>query len=148
MRRPGNVDWSRVMCCLHRMLILLYVVVALLLLKWFGDFMFYPDASTSTWHFYRFIWCFAIALLAGAMGLWVRFSEYGSIVLYVFYYPSVLAAIASLVFVTAQASTSMSGYLFYYFTGSLCFILGATVDYFLNTISRALSALLNLANKA
>jgi hypothetical protein len=147
-----NTNWEQVKLVwgrrCHRAIILVYVIVACLLVKWFADVMFYTHVSEDTWHLYRFFWCYSVTLLAGAIGLWMRCDGYGSTVLYLLYYPSLLAAIASLVFVFAQASTTMSGYLFYYFTAALCFILGATVEYFLNTASAVLSSLLKLGSRA
>jgi len=131
----------------HRLLIILYVATAILSFNWFGDSMFYFDVAKDTWHLYRFFWCYSVALLAGAIGLWVRCDGYGTTILYVFFYPALLAAVAALVFVVAQASTTLNGYLFYYFTGGLCFILGITIEYLLNTVSDVFSALLKFSNK-
>jgi len=128
------------------LLIGLYACVAGGLLYLFHDQMFYLVPEDS-WNFYRFLWCCSVSLTGGAIGLWVRYDGFASCFHYIIYYPALLAAIASLVFVVGHLSTATSGYLFYYFSGALCLILGVTVEYFLSTVNDIRSALLKVFNK-
>ncbi len=154
MRNSYRIDWKTVrkkaemqlISGLYRAVILAYGCAAVLLITYLGDFMFYLDGSNDTSHFYRFLWCYSIALLGGGIRLWLQYNGYGSIVEYLLYYPCLLAAIAALVFALVQASAPR-GYLFYYVTGSLCFIFGVMVDSFLNNVSHVLSALGKLCSK-
>jgi len=79
----------------------------------------------------RFLWC----LSASSIGFFSIASRYWYNVKspfpeYVSYYPVVLIAISALVFSIAHLYEGLGGFVFYYFSFALCFILALLVDSF------------------
>jgi len=108
-----------------------YYLLPILLLIHFRTKIFYLQALKDSWNFYRFIWCFASSSFGFAnIALISRKSDNSPLPQYLTYYPLQLLASSALIFSFLHLSEKTSGFLFYYLSFPLCFILGYLVDKF------------------
>ena len=70
----------------------------------------------------------------------LRFDQRSPLPSYLVYYPVLLAVISAIIFSILHIFESTSGFVFYYFSFSLCFILSYLVDQFWNIITRIVSS--------
>ena len=119
-----TVHWTRVFASVP------YPVIAAVLV-WvrFPD-MFYLELQEG-YQWDRFLWC----LSASSIGFFSIASRYwyhtkSPFPEYVSYYPVVLIAISALVFSIAHLYEGLDGFVFYYFSFALCFILALLIDSF------------------
>lgn len=124
-----KTNWSRVLMSI------IYLIVAGIIFWSFHDEIFYPIPRDGFDNFFRFIWCvvcafFAFSILAFNLIKKQRtpFPEYLT------YYPFMLIVVSALVFSVLHLFEKTSGYIFYYFSFSLVFILSYLIDYFWNII--------------
>lgn len=92
---------------------------------------------------YQLIWCIACTCL-GFVCLTLDLISHSPVpqLRYFAYYPPLILVISSLVFGILNLFEKTSGTLFYYFSFSICFILGLMVDWFSNFIIRIIEGLL------
>jgi len=120
---PKTVNWRRVLFSI------LYFLLAIGLVLYFRDNMFFFQPDETSWNFYRFIWCIAsVSLGFSTLAFNLRHISRNPMPEYVTHYPLQLIAVATLVFGTLHIFEATRGYLFYYLSFSLCFTLGYLVD--------------------
>lgn len=106
-----------------------YYLLSILLVTHFKTKIFYFQVLKDSWNFYRFIWCFASSSFGFAnIALISRKNDNSPLPQYLTYYPLQLLASSALIFSFLHFSEKTSGFLFYYLSFPLCFILGYLVD--------------------
>jgi len=121
---------------------IVYFVIALFLFYFFKEKIFYLDLESSSYHFYRFIWCVGASFIGFSVLLFKIIDSKSSVFpSYITYYPVMLCAQAALVFSFIHLFPKCSGFLFYYLSFSSCFILALFVDNFWNIINSIINKL-------
>ena len=112
---------------------IMYGVIGLGMILFLRGELFYLQAPDDFSNFCRFLWCIACSCIGFAvLAFHVRQKSKSPFPSYLTWYPLFLIAISSLVFAGCHLSEKSSGYLFYFISGPLCFILAYLVDSFLH----------------
>jgi hypothetical protein len=118
-----------------------YLVVAFLIILIYNKQIFYLDSNKSTYDFFRFLWCIVSSFLGFfAVACKIAFDGKSSSpnLRYATYYPLLLIAISCISFSALSIFRTTSGYIFYYASFAVCFILAFRVDYFTEIVLRFL----------
>ena len=112
------------------------------------DNMFYLKANIDTYNPDRFGWCLASSCFGFSFlaSQFIR-NEKSPLPLYITHYPFKLIVISALVFSACHLFEASSGFVFYYLSFALCFILSYLVDYFWILIFDFIKRLLNKMEK-
>ncbi len=106
-----------------------YFLIAIALILFFRDKIFYFQSLENSWNIYRLIWCYSGSALGFAfIALTWRHVKKSPLPEYLTHYPFQLLAISTIVFGGLHLFEITSGYLFYYFSFGLCFTLGYLAD--------------------
>ena len=86
--------------------------------------MFYIEIKPNSFNIDRFYWCVSCSLFGfGILALHLRDHQKNPCPSYIIYYPFLLLMMASLVFSVLHIFNQTSGFVFYYLSFSVCFIL-------------------------
>lgn len=109
----------------------LFFAVPIVLISLFPDAIFYLSEKSDTYNSYRFLWCVCCSMWGfSVIAFHWRHVTVSIFPDYLLYYPFLLLTISALVFSSMHLFDKTSGYLFYYFSFALCFILSFLVDEF------------------
>ena len=104
---------------------ILYFILGFLIIYIFRDNIFYLLAEKDSYNIYRFYWCLSSSAIGFAfIILQTIHNPKSPLPSYLNYYPFILVLISTLVFSVLHIFESTSGFVFYYFSFSLCFLLG------------------------
>lgn len=100
--------------------------------------MFIVDESrlTGLGYFFRFLWCLFFAFIGlSVIAFYWRNEKESPWIKYITFYLPEIFAIAGLVFGILHLWQKANGYVFYYFSGSLSYIMGVMVDDFFKLVA-------------
>lgn len=122
-----------------------YFVVGFVIVGLLYKEIFYLEPR-ETYNFFRFLWCIACSLLGfSVLACRLAFTPpmpppigpyISTIPSYITYYPFMLIVVSSLSFSVFNAIDVTSGYIFYYASFALCFILGYFIDGFWHIVEK------------
>ncbi len=124
LNTPKKVYWCRVAFSFG------YLTIAVVLVCYRWNEMFYFKHLDS-YQFDRYLWCISMSFLGFFFVAVQHWDNPNSPVLkYTLYYPVLLFVISALVFSIVHMFEASRGFVFYYLSFSMCFILGFLVDQF------------------
>ena len=126
---PKKIYWSRVAFST------LYFVAAIVGFVWFwyGEMFYFKHLDS--YHFDRYLWClFSSTFGFSCIAFYHRNSDESPLPEYISYYLPLLFVISALVFSILHLFEASSGFVFYYFSFSACFILAFLVDSFWSSV--------------
>jgi hypothetical protein len=117
-----------------------YFAIAVGIVFFRRDEIFYLVPRPASYQFDRFLWClFASFFGFSVLAFHLRRVPESPFPAYVTYYPAILVAQSALVFSITHCFTASSGFVFYYLSFAVCYILAVTIDNFWNLISSVVS---------
>ena len=124
-----RVNWRRVSFAVG------YFLLAIILAIIFWDDMIYPKPIENSYNLFRFLWCIACSFIGFAVLAYrLRHLEKTPWPSYLTYYLPVMIAVSAFVFAAFHAYVKTSGYVFYYASGSVCFLMANLIDYIFKII--------------
>ena len=125
----NNINWTRVIFSV------VYFLLGFLTIYILRDNIFYLLAKKDSYNIYRFYWCLSSSAIGFAViVLRTIYHPKSPFPTYITYYPFILVLISTLVFSVLHLFESTSGFVFYYFSFSLCFMLSYLIDKFWDMI--------------
>jgi hypothetical protein len=121
-------------------LFIVYFLIAVGIVYFRFDEIFYLEPRCNSYQFDRFLWCLSASFFGFSvleLKLW-RHSK-SPFPEHITYYPVILVAQATLVFSVTHFFTASSNFTFYYLSFAICFILSFTVDNFWKMIDSLVS---------
>jgi hypothetical protein len=109
----------------------IFFLVPIILVCLYADAIFYLTEKSDNYNGYRFLWCVSCSMWGfSVIAFHWRYVTVSIFPEYFLYYPFMLLCISTLVFALLHIVEATSGYLFYYSSFALCFILSLLVDQF------------------
>lgn len=117
-----------------------YLLLGIAIIYFFHEKIFYTVVQNDSYNFYRFIWCLSSSAIGFSFLVFqLRFDLRSPLPSYLVYYPVLLIVISAIIFSILHIFKNTSGFVFYYFSFSLCFILSYLVDQFWDIITTIVS---------
>ena len=118
---------------------LIYLIIPIIIVIIRIKTIFYINYNANSYNFDRFLWCLSSSLFGfSIIAFHLRYHEKNPFPSYITYYPFILLMMASLIFSILHIFNQTSGFVFYYISFSLCFILSFFVDNFFAVILKVL----------
>ena len=115
---------------------LFYFIIACLIVIIWKDKIFYMKIIDDSYNWYRFLWCLCSSFLGfSVLSFHVRNHKNSPFPSFITYYPFLLFVISALVFSVCHLFDKSSGFIYYYLSFPICFILGYLVDSFWGIIT-------------
>jgi len=128
--------------CERVILTFVYSVIAIagFVCFWYYEMFSLVEPQGRSYQFDRYLWCLSSSLFGFSfIAFHHRRRQKSPFPEYIFYYPGLLLVISALVFSILHLSEVLSGFVFYYLSFTLCFILSFLVDSFWKLVPAILS---------
>lgn len=110
-----------------------YFLIPILFTSIFSEKIFFADEEKGIGSIFRLSWCISSSMIGFSILVFeTRYNPKSVFPSYLTYYPALLLVISTLVFSFLHLFEKTTGYIFYYFSFPLCFILSFLVDSFWN----------------
>ncbi len=111
--------------------IIIYLIISILIVNFRFDHMFYIDPSIVETNFDRYLWCVSSAFFGFSfLSFQLRNHPNSPFPSYLTYYPFLLFVISTFVFSICHIFENTGGFVFYYLSFFISFVLGYLVDDF------------------